>query len=116
MKEYVLFFRMDITTREAQPTQEQMKIYMTSWNKWVNEISSAGRLAKGGKHLHPSGKILKPKNVLFDGPYTTNNESVAGYILILASNIEEAVAIARKCPILQGEGTSVEVRETDVVA
>ena len=40
------------------------------------------------------------------------NESVTGYIIILAKDIADAVHIAKKCPILQCEGTSVEVRET----
>ena len=40
------------------------------------------------------------------------NESVTGYIIILAKDIADAVHIAKKCPILQGEGTSVVIRET----
>jgi hypothetical protein len=40
-----------------------------------------------------------------------NNESVAGYILIFAKDMDEAVHIAKACPILLGEGTSVEVRK-----
>ncbi len=50
--------------------------------------------------------------MITDGPYTVNRESVAGYIVIFAKDIDDAVRIARKCPILRGEGTSVEVRET----
>ena len=113
MKEYVLMFRMDITTREAQPSQEQMKLFMTQWMEWINYISASGRLADGGNHLSRSGKVLKPNNVMFDEPYTANKESVAGYIIVLGKDIGEAVLIAKKCPILQGEGTSVEVRETE---
>jgi hypothetical protein len=30
MKEYVLLFRMDITTESAQPNAEKMQSYMTS--------------------------------------------------------------------------------------
>jgi hypothetical protein len=112
MIEYVLIFRMDITTKEAQPSQEQMKLYMTHWMEWINDISATGQLADGGNHLSRSGKVLKPKNVMFDEPYTVNKESVAGYIIVLAKDIDAAVLIARKCPILQGVGTSVEVRET----
>jgi hypothetical protein len=47
-----------------------------------------------------------------EGPYVLNKESIAGYIIILAKDMEDATSIAKKCPILQGEGTSVEVRET----
>jgi len=112
MKEFVLIFRMDITTEEIQPSPEQMKLYMTQWMEWINDISAQNKLADGGNHLSRSGKVLRPKNVMIDEPYTANRESVAGYIIILAKDIDDAVQIAEKCPILQGEGTSVEVRET----
>jgi hypothetical protein len=112
MKEFVLIFRMDITTEEIQPSPAQMKLYMAQWMEWINNISAQERLANGGNHLSRSGKVLRPKDVMTDGPYTVNGESVAGYIIILANDIDHAVRIAKKCPILQGEGTSVEVRET----
>jgi hypothetical protein len=111
MKEFVLLFRMDITTIEAQPTEEQMNIYMQQWMQWINYISEKGQLAGGGNHLIPDGRVLSPNNIITKGPYISNRESVAGYIIILADNIDDAVRIAQKCPILQGEGTSVEVRE-----
>ena len=113
MKEFVLIFRMDITTEEIQPSSEQMKIYMSQWMEWINEISAQNKLAGGGNHLSKSGKVLRPKNAMVDGPYTVNGESVAGYIIIHAKDIDDAVLIAKKCPILNGEGTSVEVRETE---
>jgi hypothetical protein len=112
MKEFVLIFRMDITTEEIQPSPDQMKLYMAQWMEWINDISSHEQLATGGNHLSRSGKVLRPGNVMADGPYTVNRESVAGYIVIHAKDIADAVRIASKCPILQGEGTSVEVRET----
>jgi len=113
MKEFVLLFRMDITTKEAQPTGEQMELYMAQWMEWINDIAARGLLVNGGKHLSSSGKMIRRNNVISDVPYTANNESVAGYILILAEDMERALIIAEKCPVLQGEGTSVEIRETD---
>lgn len=112
MKEFVLFFRMDILTKEVQPTAEQMKGYMEQWMEWINGISAKGQLADGGNHFLPSGKLLKPKNEISEGPYVVNNESIAGYIIIRAGDIDEAAVIAKECPILKGVGTSVEVRET----
>ncbi len=112
MKTYALFFRMDILTKSAQPTPQQMKSYMLQWGEWINGISEKGQLLSGGNHFKYSGKVLRPKNVITDTPYVANKESVAGYILILAKDMKGAVSIAKKCPILNGEGTSVEVRET----
>jgi hypothetical protein len=112
MKEFLLIFRMDILTPEVQPTVEQMEVYMKDWMEWVNDIYEHGELAEGGNHLSNSGTVLRSNNRMTCEPYTVNNESVSGYILILAKDRNDAVRIAKKCPILQGEGTSVEIRET----
>ncbi len=50
---------------------------------------------------------------LADEPYTEKKESIAGYIIIKATNFNEAVNVAKGCPILQGKGTSVEVRKVE---
>jgi hypothetical protein len=112
MKDYVLMFRMDITTAGAQPTAQQMKVYMKQWEQWINGIESRGNLAEGGNHFSREGKVLKPHNTITDGPYTAGNESVVGYLVIHAKDMKDAVSMAEKCPILAGEGTSVEIRET----
>lgn len=114
MKSYVLIFRMDITTESMRPSQAQMQKYMANWNKWIDSIVAKGELAEGGNHLSRNGAVLKGKNGVTKGPYTANKESVAGYIIILAKDLNEAISIAERCPILQGEGTSVEVRETAI--
>lgn len=111
MNHYTLFFRMDITTPEAQPTPEQMELYMEQWGDWMDTITANDQLADGGTHLSVQGKVLKPNNIITDGPYTEKGESVAGYIIVQAHDMNEAVSIAQSCPILQGEGTSVEIRQ-----
>lgn len=112
MKEFVLMFRMDITTQEAQPTKEQMNIYMQQWMAWINEIADNEQLADGGNHFSRQGRVLKPNNIIVETPHIADNNSIAGYIIILADNIYEATKIAKKCPILKGQNTSVEIRET----
>ena len=112
MDEFVLIFRMDITNKESQPSPKQMKIYLKQWEDWISEIDRKNKLADGGNHLLAEGKVLKSNNVIENGPYIEKGQSIAGYIIIMASNLDEAVKIAERCPILNGEGTSVEVRKT----
>lgn len=112
MKEFVLLFRMDISNEAVQPTQQQMEIYMKQWQAWLNEIDDQGKLAEGGNHFSKQGQVLQPNNVVVDTPHIANNNSVAGYIIINAKNLEDATEIAKKCPILNGQNTSVEIRET----
>jgi hypothetical protein len=111
MKEFVLMFRMDITTKDSQPTKEQMNTYMQQWTEWINNIADKRQLADGGNHFSKQGRVLKPHDTITEGPYVSDQNSVAGYIIILAKNLNDATKIAEKCPILNGENTSVEIRE-----
>jgi hypothetical protein len=49
--------------------------------------------------------------VVTDGPFGEIKETIGGYVTVKASNVEEAVEFAKGCPVLQGEGNSVEVRK-----
>jgi hypothetical protein len=80
--------------------------------QWIDNIADKEQLADGGNHLSRSGKVLK-KNGIVDEPYQAGQESLAGYIIIFAENMDEATSIAQKCPILKGDLTSVEIREID---
>ena len=110
MKEFMLIFRMDLETAAAQPTQEQLDRYMADWMQWIGSIGERDLLADGGNHLAKTGCVLR-KGSVQQSLYSADHESVAGYILIRSRDTAEAVEIASRCPILNGDGTSVEVRE-----
>ncbi|MFT3823804.1 MAG: YciI family protein [Chitinophagaceae bacterium] len=110
MDEYLILMRLDLLTKDAQPSPEQLQEYMKSYHSWVESIMSENKFV-GGKGLSTEGKVLKPNNVTIDGPFVEIKESLAGYIMIKATDLEDALRIARACPILQGEGNSVEVRK-----
>jgi len=111
MKKFVLLFRMDITNKEARPSKEQMEIYMQQWMQWINGIADKKQLADEGNHFSRQGRLIKSNNEVFDTPHIVENNSVAGYIIVLANDLNGATEIAKKCPILNGENTSVEIRE-----
>ena len=109
MDEYLLLMRLDLITKEAQPSPEQLEIYMKQYRDWVGGIAAQNKFV-GGTGLSTEGKVLKTNNVITDGPFAEIKESIAGFITIRADNFEDAVQIAKACPILKGEGNSVEVR------
>ena len=110
MDEYIVMMRLDLITKEAQPTPEQLKGYMQSYQQWVDGIVAQGKLV-GGTGLSPAGKVIKPGNVVTDGPFAEIKESIAGFVTIKAADLDEAVRLASACPILNGLGNSVEVRQ-----
>ncbi len=55
------------------------------------------------------GKILANRNVVTDGPFAESKEAIAGFFIIQADSLEQAVEIAKGCPGLEFSQT-VEVR------
>jgi hypothetical protein len=112
MKTFVLLFRMDLSNKEAQPSPAQMEIYMHQWMEWIHKIAENDQLADGGNHFSRQGRVLKPNNEVVESPHIADKNSIAGYIIVWAESLDEATRIAKKCPILNGQNTSVEIRQT----
>jgi hypothetical protein len=111
MKDFLLVFRTDYSkTPKASP--EEMQATTKSWMDWIGGIAARNKLTDRGNRLVPSGKVLKAGNVIADGPYTEIKESIIGYSMVKADSIEEAIELAKGCPILKSGG-NVEVRQVD---
>jgi hypothetical protein len=112
MPTYALIFRMDLRP-EAMPSPDLLRSYMESWGRWTESIEAEGKL-EGGNHFDPTGWVLRSGGRRSEGPHVSGGESVAGYLLVRAADAADALRIASACPILEGEGTSVEVRPAGV--
>ena len=110
MDEFIVLMRLDLITKEVQPSPEQLKVYMESYHQWVDGIVARGNFV-GGTGLAAEGKVIKSGKVVTDGPFAEIKESIAGFIIIKANDLDEATQLAAACPILNGEGNSVEVRK-----
>jgi hypothetical protein len=113
MEEYLLLMRLDILTKEAQPSPEQMQEYMKMYRDWVGGIAAQGKFVKG-MGLSTEGKVAHTDGVVTDGPFAELKESLAGFIIVKAESFEDALVMAKDCPILGGQGNSVEVRKVQV--
>jgi len=109
MKEFALIFRTS-TDNDFQPTPAQMQEVLASWTNWMGGIAAKDRLVSSGSRMGISGsKTVSPGNVITDGPYTEIKEFINGVMYIRAEDIDEAVELAKGCPMLQGRG-KVEIR------
>jgi hypothetical protein len=109
MKEFALIFRVS-DNGATQVTPAQMQDRMTSWANWMGGIAARNQLVNGGNRLGVKGsKTVQADKSVTDGPYAEVKEFINGYIIIKANTAEEAVEIAKDCPILYGGG-KVEVR------
>ena len=110
MKEFVLIFR-NSANGDFKPSPEQMQQVLTNWMSWMNGIASQNKLADKGNRLSMSeAKTVKPGDLVTDGPYTEVKEFINGYIIVKTATIDDAVALAKECPILK-MGGHVEVRK-----
>ncbi len=109
---YLLFFRMDLITEGKRPNQAELDGYMVDWMKWIESIAARGKLADGGNHLSDEGYVVtasgSEKRI-----FREKTQSLTGYIIVEADSDAEALDMARGCPLLRGDDTSVEVRKTD---
>jgi hypothetical protein len=79
-----------------------------------NELIKAGvLLAADGLRASSKGARVRfssgGKTTVIDGPFTETKELIAGYWLIQAKSLDEAVEWARRCPAPMGTGIEAEI-------
>jgi hypothetical protein len=110
MKEYLFLFRGG-DSNDIQHSPELWQQHMHRWMQWMGDLQKKGQFI-GAQPLGQSGKLVSgTAKTITDGPYVEGKEIVAGYMMCKAESYEDAVNIARGCPILEFENGHVEVRE-----
>jgi hypothetical protein len=109
MDEFILIFRHEDGLKVASP--EQIQIWMKQTRDWMGGIAAQNKLVGGNGLPFQESRVVRPKNVVTNGPFGEIKETIGGYIIVKANSIDEAVEFAKGCPVLQEEGNSVEVRK-----
>ena len=109
MDEFILIFRHQDGHKVASP--EQLQIWMKQTRDWMAGISAQNKLVGGNGLPFEDSKVVRSKNIVTNGPFGEIKETIGGYIIVKANSVDEAVEFAKGCPVLQGEGNSVEVRK-----
>ncbi len=106
--EYLLLFRGSSWDKGLSP--EQLQKAMDQFMAWFERLKQQGKV-KVGQPLERTGKIVSGKNgrIVADGPFAESKEAIGGYFLLQVDDLDEAVEIAKACPVLE-YGSSVEVR------
>ncbi|MGC4103563.1 YciI family protein [Ferruginibacter sp.] len=108
MKEFMLIFRHEDGSKIASP--EQMQIWMQQTMDWIGGIAAQNKFVLGNGLPFDNAKVVGHKGVVTNGPFGQVKETIGGYIIVKADSVEEAVEFAKGCPVLQGDGNTVEVR------
>lgn len=111
MKEFLLLFRRDFSGKESQLSPEEMQAAIKPWQDWAGGIAAQNKLVSIGNRLHPDGRVLKPNNVVTNGPYSEIIESIGGFVIVRAVDYDDAVEMTKGCPIIKSPWNgSVEIR------
>jgi hypothetical protein len=110
MKEFVMIFRSE-PQLEVKVSPEEMQAMVTSWQNWMGGMAAQNKLASPGNRLGFDGRLVKPDNLITNGPYVEIKEMVGGYIVVRAESIDEAAEMAKGCPMIIGGAGAVEVRD-----
>jgi hypothetical protein len=87
-------------------TEAEQAAVIKAWGAWYDGLGSA--VVDGGNPFTPNAKSIASDGTVRDGPVGT---PATGYTIIKADSLDEAVAKAKGCPILQGGG-QISVYET----
>jgi hypothetical protein len=78
---------------------------------WLSSLGQGGRRVEPHKLRDQSGVRLSVRGgQVVEGPFMEAKEAVGGIVFLDAATLEEAVAIARTCPIFELQNGAIEVR------
>lgn len=105
----MLIFRHEDGAKVASP--EQLQIWMKQTMDWIGGIAAQNKFSGGNGLPFDDSRVVHHNKVVTNGPFGEIKETIGGYIIVKADSVEEAVEFAKGCPVLQGEGNTVEVRK-----
>lgn len=108
MEEFMLIFRHEDGQKVASP--EQIQVWMKQTMDWIGGIAAQNKFVVGNGLPFDNSRVVGHNNVVTNGPFGDIKETIAGYVIVKAESIDEAVEFAKGSPVLQAEGNTVEVR------
>jgi hypothetical protein len=109
MDEFILIFRHEDGNKVASP--EQIQIWMKQTMDLIVGITSKNKFVVGNGLPFQDARVVRHNNIVTNGPFGEIKETIGGYIIVKADSVDEAVEFAKGCPVLQGDGNTVEVRK-----
>jgi hypothetical protein len=100
MAKYLILIHGDESAAESG-TQAEFDAMMVAHNEFGTKHAGA---ILGGEALMPSSTAtsIRDGGAVTDGPFVETKEALGGYYLIQAANLDEAIAIAKDCPMPNG--------------
>jgi hypothetical protein len=109
MNKYLFIYRIPESLSPArQRTPDELTAMYARWNAWKDQFKA--NIVDVGDGLKSTGKVLRNEAVT-DGPHVEAKEVIGGYSMVQAESYEQALAVARPCPVSAMPGAYIEIRE-----
>jgi Uncharacterized protein conserved in bacteria len=111
VKDYLFLFR---GGPQYVPSSQAGEPISANWKAWMEDLMQKGHLPQGQRLVGGgTGAVLKGRKAaqLTDGPFAEGKEIVAGYLVIKATDLDQAISLAKGCPIFEHDDVSTEIRE-----
>ena len=112
MPRYLLLVHGDETAEEAL-TRDERRLIVDAHIQLIRELSEAGKLVVSEALTDSSRTRVVRNGSVTDGPFAETKEVVGGFYLLECSDLDEALAWAKRMP--EGPGLAVEVRPVQEV-
>ncbi len=112
MEEFALIMRHEDGKKTASP--QQIQVWMKQTMDWIQGIAAQNKFVSGTGLPFDDARVVTNKNskkIVTNGPFGEIKETIGGFIVVKANSVDEAVEFAKDCPVLQGDGNSMEVRK-----
>ena len=108
--QYMLLIYEDESVYGAPKNGEAMSEIVTRHRAFMAELGAKRLSGSGLKSTQAATTVrtLTGAQTIHDGPFAETKEQLGGYYLVEAADLDEAIALARRVPVLKNG--SVEVR------
>ena len=88
--------------REIEPTPQELGEEMEAYNAFTEHVRSRGAM-KGGEALDSvdtatTVRVVEGKTITTDGPFAETKETLGGFYLVDAADLDEAISFAAMIP------------------
>ncbi|GAB3355745.1 hypothetical protein GCM10027566_18160 [Arachidicoccus ginsenosidivorans] len=109
MNVFLIVIHRDLTSKNPKPSPAELKEALQPYQQWIQHLADADKLVAPPKRWDLEGKVVSHGKKVKKGPYVDGITSIGGLLLIKATDYDEAVTLAKLCPIIK-YGAVVEVR------
>ena len=110
MKEFMLLIRNEIDHQSAW-SEDQHQQFLKKCQVYIEDLKKQGKLISAQPLVREGTMVSGSKGNWNEGPFHESNEVIVGYYHVLAQDLADAVAIAKRNPEFEyGKTARVEVR------